>query len=492
MAGTVLELFERSASRIVLPEAATVTAATIAERGRAVAGALTERGLRPGDRVAVWMANGAEYLVALAAAAAGRYVAVSVNTRFSPAEAADLITRSGSVALFTDAATDGTRPDGVAVLDPAVLAATGSLPTEAAPSTDDHFVVFTTSGTTGPPKMAVHTQRSITVHAHDAAAGFGLGADDVVLAAMPLCGTFGLTTLTSALAADATIVLPDRFDAAGTADLLHTHGVTVTQGSDDMFHRLLEHGADLGGLRVAGHARFNASLDDIVTRADRAGAPLVGLYGMSEVQALFAHRDPAADRAVRARPGGRPVSGGARVRIVDGELRLRGPSLFAGYLAPGGDSIDEELTAAHFDEGWFRTGDLAEPDPDDDRAFTFLSRMGDAMRLGGFLVAPTEIEAAVLALDGVADAQVVAVDRPSGTRPVAFVVPEPGAPPLDHDAARAACATRLARHKVPVRFHVVDAFPTTDGANGTKIRRHELRRLATEILAADPEADSSV
>ena len=55
-----------------------------------------------------------------------------------------------------------------------------------------------------------------------------------------------------------------------------------------------------------------------------------------------------------------------------------------------------------------------------------------------------------------------------------------------------ACATRLARHKVPVRFHVVDAFPTTDGANGTKIRRHELRRLATEILAADPEADSSV
>ena len=86
------------------------------------------------------------------------------------------------------------------------------------------------------------------------------------------------------------------------------------------------------------------------------------------------------------------------------------------------------------------------------------------MRLGGFLVAPAEIEAVIQAIDGIDAVQVVAVDRPSGARPVAFVV---GGDIPDETTAIARCAERLARYKVPVRVIELDEFPTTPSANGT-------------------------
>ena len=482
---TMLDLFERSSSRVVVPGHDPLTAAEIAARGKTLAAALRERGHRPGDRLAVWLPNGPGYLIALAACAAGRFVAVSVNTRFTAAEAADLIGRAGATIVLADGDPARPVPSGLAAIDPSTpIVATGADGDTPMPA--DRFVVFTTSGTTGKPKMVVHTHRSIATHAHDAAAGFAMSSADVVLAAMPLCGTFGLTTLTSALAADAAIVMPHRFDPADVAAAIVDHGVTITQGSDDMFHRLLEHGADLSGLRCAGHARFNASLDGIVDRADAAGLPLVGLYGMSEVQALYAHRDPDAPAAERALAGGTVVASDAAARVEDGELWLRGPSMFEGYLAEGGADIDHDLTGTHFTDGWFRTGDLADADPTTARRFTFQARIGDAMRLGGFLVSPSEIERVIIEIDGVADAQVVAVDRPGGTRPVAFVVPADDAAPIDDDAARRWCEARLARSKVPVRFITIDAFPTTQSANGTKIRRGELRHMAEAALAAEP------
>ena len=483
MTETVLDLFERSSSRLIFADGAAVDTNEIVDRGGRLVSVLARHGLQAGDRMAVRLPNGAAYLVALAAAAIGRFVLVSVNSRFSEAEADDLVARSGAKALCTDDPA-GTARVGVEVIGPEMLRTVdGAFPATAPrPTPTDRFVVFTTSGTTGAPKMVVHSHRSIAVHARSAADGFGITADDTVLAVMPLCGTFGLATLMSALAGDATIVLPDRFEPESTAALVRRHRVTVTHGSDDMFHRLLTHDADLGTLRIAGHARFNASLDDIVERADQRGATLVGLYGMSEVQALFAHRDGDAAREERARAGGRPVSDDATFRVVDGELQLRGPSLFEGYLAHGGGHVDRALTDAHLDDGWFRTGDLAIVDPVT-TTFTFLTRMGDAMRLGGFLVAPAEIEDVVLELPGVVDTQVVAAELPSGTRPVAFVILDRGAT-FDAAAAHAHCAERLSRHKVPVRFEPVEHFPVTDGPNGVKVRRDELRRVATNVLGA--------
>ena len=105
------------------------------------------------------------------------------------------------------------------------------------------------------------------------------------------------------------------------------------------------------------------------------------------------------------------------------------------------------------------------------------------MRLGGFLVSPAEVEQVLLQLDGVDAAQVVAVDRPGGARPVAFVVAPGG---VDESAAIIHCHERLARYKVPVRVIAIDEFPTTPSANGTKIQKVKLRAIAATALRDAP------
>jgi fatty-acyl-CoA synthase len=452
-------LLTGSSSTVLGDDGDEIPADRLFDDGRRVAGWLGGLGVRHGDRVAIRMPNTIDYVRVLAGCATGGFVAVSVNTRFTDAEADDLTARSGAVRRVEEL--------GDAWRAVAPIAPRGR--------PDDAFVVFTTSGTTSRPKMVLHTQRSIASHARDVASGFGYGPGDVVMVAMPLCGTFGLASVTGAVAGDSRVVLTD-YQLERTADLIADRRVTCLNGSDDMFHRLLQAGADLTSIRLGGYARFNTSLDGIVERADAAGATLTGLYGMSEVQALFSLRSPDGDAASRSRAGGTLVSPRADYRVVDGELQLRGPSLFAGYLREGGGEIDGDLTRRHHDDGWFRTGDAATAD--DERTFEYSARLGDVLRLGGFLVAPSEIEAALQELPGVEAVQVVAVDRPGGARPVAFVLGDP----VDEQSAIAHCAARLARYKVPVRVVGLDEFPTTPSANGTKIQRVRLRDMAAELL----------
>jgi fatty-acyl-CoA synthase len=469
------DLFEQSQSAIVLPDGTVTTAREIAAQGRSLALRLHADGLTAGDRIAVRLPNGAAYMRLLVAVAAARLVLVSVNTRYSDNEAHDLIERSGARRVF-----DAFDTDFADVADTADTADTSftedRLPDSSHP--DDPFLVFTTSGTTSKPKMVRHTQRSIATHGFDAARGFGYRPDDVALLVMPFCGTFGMSSLTAALAANSKIVVVDQFDVTNVTALIREHEVSVVNGSDDMFHRLIEHGADLSSIRLGGYARFNTSLDGIVERAERSGATLAGLYGMSEVQALFSLRDPSLPFDQREKAGGTLVAPSADLRVVDNELYVRGPGLFEGYLCEGGNEIDDDLTASYFEDGWFRTGDSATID--DNRTFTYHSRIADVLRLGGFLVSPADIESVLLEVVGIDEAQVVTVDLPIGTRPVAFAISPNG---FDHAAAITHCQARLARYKVPVRIIAIEAFPTTPSANGSKIQRTKLRDMAEASLA---------
>lgn len=428
-------------------------------------------GLEPGDRIGLWLVNGRRYLEALAACAAGRFVAVSINTRWSQTEVDELLSRSGARRLVT-------------VNDDQRLAGGGDGPLQSRAGTP--FVVFTTSGTTSRPKMVVQTQESIVAHARDVASATGYGPDRPVLAAMPLCGVFGLVGVTAALAAGAPIHLPSGIDPPALAGTVERRRIQAMNGSDDLFHRMLQAEADLSSVRLGGYARFNTSLDGIVDRAEQRGMRLTGLYGMSEVQALFSIRDPSAPAHERARAGGTVVSSRAQVRVVDDEIQIRGPSLFAGYLTEGGSAVDDTLTGDAFTaDGWFRTGDAGSMDPSRNGADTFeyRARMGDVLRLGGFLVAPAEIEQLLMAIDGIDQAQVVAVDRPSGARPVAFVIADKAVGDVDEQAVIGYCRERLARYKVPIRVLAIDEFPTTPSANGTKIQKVKLRELADRAVA---------
>ena len=107
--------------------------------------------------------------------------------------------------------------------------------------------------------------------------------------------------------------------------------------------------------------------------------------------------------------------------------------------------------------------------------------MGDALRLGGYLVTPAEIETYLQRHDAVEAAQVVGLVIEGALRPVAFVTLRPGAT-LDPEKARRFCAAGLARFKVPAAIFPIDAFPTTQSANGVKIQKTKLRELAEARL----------
>jgi fatty-acyl-CoA synthase len=133
-------------------------------------------------------------------------------------------------------------------------------------------------------------------------------------------------------------------------------------------------------------------------------------------------------------------------------------------------------------DGFFRTGDIGRLR--DDGSFIYETRAGDAMRLGGFLVAPGEIEDELKSCAGVNDAQVVAIDLKGQARCAAFVIANGESPPKT-EALTAHLRDRLAAYKIPARIFFIDAFPVTESANGIKIQRARLRAMAMEKVAAE-------
>jgi fatty-acyl-CoA synthase len=333
-------------------------------------------------------------------------------------------------------------------------------------------LTFTTSGTTGAPKLALHSQASIATHARDVAAATGLDEPGAVaLVPVPLCGTFGLALAMAALAGGATVIAPPRFVPEAADAMIRAHGVTHMVGGDDMLLRLAgaAGGRPYEGMRFTGFASFHPGAERVVEVCGALGMAPRGVFGASEIQALFAMQ-PDSHRHL---PGGVPVGRGASV-MVDGEgvLSFRGPSLFCGYLH------DPEATKAVLSpDGTFRSSDQGEAR--EDGGFTFLGRMDDALRLSGFLVQPAEIEAVLAAQPGVELA--VVVGAKGGTAAVAFVRGS-----ADPAALHAACEAALPRHKRPVHIAVLDSLPVAEGPNGAKPRRRDLRDAADALLAEAP------
>lgn len=467
---------------------------------RRLSGGLSRLGVGAGDRVAIWLPNRPEYLLLQFALARLGACAVHVNTRFRAAELGSLLTRSRPVALVTAAdfpAVDflgllpdlpeaaraalrvvvasgaGTRQEvaGLKLHDLASLFEGAEAPDSARPEAP--CLTFTTSGTTAGPKLVLHRQRSIAGHAHDVMRAIGTDVPEAVLfAAVPFCGTFGLTAAMAAVAGAARILPMARFEAREADALIRAHRATHMVGGDDLLLMLAEaaQGRPHTPFIFTGFAAFHGQAARVMEASDALNLAVRGVYGSSELQALFALQDPS-DPAHRAIGGGRPTSAEAAVRLGPEGLEFRGPSLFSEYLG------NPDATArARTEDGWFRSGDLGTLHPDG-RGFDFATRAGDALRLGGFLVAPEEIEGFCTAQPGIAAAQVVAAHG----QPVAFVIPGPG---FDAERLMAAARRELARFKVPVRIVPLDAFPVVEGPNGVKIQRGRLREMAESLLDA--------
>lgn len=489
------------------------------EMSRRAALGFSTMGVRPGDRVAIWLPNLPEWPALYFGLARLGAIAVLVNTRFRSAEVQDIVGRSRAKALILAPSFRAIDFAGIlAAVDPGSLDAlrwvvtVGDAPKtvlagrdhyasdevfEAPPATFDQataetpVTIFTTSGTTKAPKFVLHTHGSLTSHARTVARVFGYDRDDTaLLQALPYCGTFGLAQALAGIAAACPSALLSTFDGAGAAAAVNRHRVTQFNATDDMVARMLEAAPPsdrpFPSLVEVGYARFNPALADLVERGERKGVRLHGLYGMSEVQALFARQPGDAPGERRRIAGGIPTSPQAAARIRDpetdrvlppgesGEIEIKGPSLMKGY-----DGNEDATREAFTEDGWFRTGDLGRMDPWG--GFEFETRMGDVLRLGGFLASPAEIESQLQGDPSVDGAQVVSIADAAGTRPIAFVTLKPGGS-FDEAALIARCKAALAGFKVPARVFCLDAFPSTTGPNGTKVQRHRLREMADEFM----------
>ncbi len=305
---------------------------------------LASLGLRAGDRLALWLPNLPAWLVLYLAAALLGLLVVAVNTRFRARELADILGRSGAKALalwpgfkgIDFPAILGEVPeDALAALETVIVYAEGeaapervggrravpyaALEREAAAvavalTPEAPSILFATSGTTRAPKFVLHTHRSVTAHARDVALAFGYTSEGaVLLQALPLCGVFGFCQAMATLAAGRPMAMLAAFDEAEAARLIACHRVTHFNGTDEMFLRIIDaaeaEGRSLASLRLCGYAAFgNAQGSALVAAGDQRGISFVGLYGMSEVQALYARQPESAPPARRALAGGLPVS----------------------------------------------------------------------------------------------------------------------------------------------------------------------------------------
>ncbi|WP_181802037.1 FadD3 family acyl-CoA ligase [Streptomyces shenzhenensis] len=428
-ARTIPELVLHAAERFGDAEAVVdgelrLTFTGLADRVRRTAGAFASAGIGPGDRVALWAPNSAEWIVAAFGLLTAGGVLVPVNTRFLDEEAHDIVVRSGAKALLVQNGflnREFTGPPGVPIID---LKTSGFLasgdPLDPRADADDLADIVFTSGTTGRPK-GVMTTHGQTLRLYTEWCDLAqLRRGDRYLIVNPFFHIFGYKAgLVASMIRGATVLPVAVFDVDRVLDLVEKERVTVLPGPPTLYHSLLEAdaGRDLSSLRVAvtGAADIPVELVRRIT-TELPFKHLMTGYGLTEAGTVTASR-PGDPHETVATTVGRPCEG-FEVRIADDrEVLVRGYSVMRGYLD------DPEATAEAIDpDGWLHTGDLGELDAEG--RLRIVGRKKDMYTVGGFNAYPAEIESFLLKHPAVSQAAVIGVpDERLGQVGKAFVVP---------------------------------------------------------------------
>ncbi len=466
-------------------------------RSAAYARMLREFGLEPGDRVAVQVDKSVEVLALYLGCIRAGGVYLPLNTAYTTAELAYflgdaepevVVVRPGLVeevgrlvpaatVLALDAAGAGSAAE----------AADASLgPFETVPrSADDLAAILYTSGTTGRSKGAMLTHRNLASNALVLKDYWRIGADDVLLHALPIYHTHGLFTASNTLlAAGGSMLFLPRFDLDEVFRLLPR--ATVMMGVPTFYTRLL---ADPRLTREAvAHMRlFVSGSAPLLAETHRAffartGHAILERYGMTET-GMNSSNPYEGER--RAGTVGFPLPG-TEIRITDpetgrplptgeiGMIEVKGPNVFKGYWK------NPEKTAAEFrPDGFFVTGDLGRFD---ERGYlSIVGRGKDLVISGGLNVYPKEVEEAIDAVPGVVESAVIGVPHPDfGEAVVAVVVPEEGAA-LEEASILAALARKLAAFKRPKRVFLVEELPRNTMG---KVQKNLLRERYRDLFAA--------
>jgi malonyl-CoA/methylmalonyl-CoA synthetase len=449
-----------------------VTAGDLDRASREVAARLAGAGLRPGDRILMSAATSVELVETHVAALRLGLVVVPANTAYREREIAHLVGDAGPRAAVVD---DPDRAGWIRRADPDVLVVGpgvdvphppgGPAPVLDAVRPEDPAILGYTSGTTGTPKGAVLSHGNLLASSESVRLAWRWTGDDRLVLALPLFHIHGLGVgLHGTLLTGATAVLLPRFDPDAVLDAVAAHDATLFFGVPTMYARLAGSPrlGELGRLRlcVSGSAPLPPAVFDRL--ADGSGQRILERYGMTETGMNVSNPYDG-----ERRPGtvGFPLPG-VELRLGrDGEVQVRGPNVFGGYW-----KRPDATAAAFTDDGWFKTGDIGEHDPDG--YLRLVGRAKDLIITGGLNVYPREVEDVFLEHPAVAEVAVAGTADPEwGEIVTAWIVPTPGATrPKDVELAGFA-ADRLARFKCPRRFVFVDALPRN--ALG-KVLRHEL------------------
>jgi fatty-acyl-CoA synthase len=473
--------------------------AELRHQARQFGSSLIGLGIRPGDRVAIWMPNGAEWVISFFGAVYAGAVVVPLNTALSCHEAEYQVSLSGARTLIA-ATTYRNRdyraeseqiaaalerelhlvcvgqPDPTpGILSWEELKSGGGRHELPALDVSDPVIMLYTSGTTGLPKGAVHSHRFVAMQ-FTAAARLGVTEADCLVLYLPLFHIFGLVAgLLLMTAAGARVVLMPRFNAAESLRLIEAERATAIYGIPTTYLDQLADSAldttDLGSVRFA---LTPLAYDLCLKVRDTFGVVCLNPYGMTETAALVTVAELDDPTEIALGTVGRTIEG-MEARIVDvnsgevvppgtqGQLSMRGPSILARY-----HEMPEATAAVLSDDGWFNTGDVASLDEAGN--ITFLGRQGDSYRVGGEIVDPVEVEAAIQSHPDVIRAAAVGVpDERLGQVGHVWVQTRSGSA-VSADELRAHARTVLASFKVPRAVHMLDEFPTNASGKVQKFK----------------------
>ena len=434
----------------------TLTYGALDGRVGAAARRIEALGLGRGARVALYLPKDERYLVLLLALIRAGCVACPLSTRLPPRGVESLLRRAACGALISsdEDLLEATVAD-VRKLAPhqALLEdepAEGSWQPSASPylALDLPATIIFTSGSTGAPKAALHTLGNHYYSALGSNANIPLAPGDRWLHSLPLYHVGGLAILFRCLLAGATVALPEPGATLGGAIAGSTH---VSLVSTQLLRLLREGDLDPAGLRailLGGSSIPPPLIDEALSH----GLPIHTSYGLTEMASQVTATPQGASRE-ELHTSGRPLPHREISTSEDGEILVRGETLFVGFVESG--RADRTLDA----EGWFHTGDLGELGADG--YLRVRGRKDNLFVSGGENIQPEEIEEALCRLEGVEDAVVVPVPAAEfGYRPVAFV-----------RGGRLTDLSRslepvLPRFKIPVAFH---RWP--EGTGGMKVDR---------------------
>jgi malonyl-CoA/methylmalonyl-CoA synthetase len=439
----------------------------LAEASARVAGELTRDGADLAEaRVAFLVPPSFAHVVVSRGIWLAGGVAVPLATSHPPAEL-EYVIRDADAAIVIGAGRHRDALEAIAaatgarfVYTPDLLATDAAPMAVAPPAPERRAMIVYTSGTTGKPKGAVTTHGNVTAQMASLIEAWEWTPDDIALLVLPLHHVHGIVNvLGCALAAGASCEILPQFDADRAWDRLASGEITVFSAVPTIYHRLIasydaappavQRARRDGSRRVRLMMSGSAALPVRTLERWReiTGHTLLERYGMTELGMVLSnplHGD--------RRPGsvGTPLPG-VEVRLVDGELEVRGPGVFLEYWRRPQETRDA------FHDGWFRTGDVAVLE---DGSYRLLGRSNvDIIKTGGFKVSALEVEEAIREHPAVADCAVTAAaDEEWGERVAASVELRPGAT-LTLDELQAFTRSRLAPYKIPRELRCVEALP---------------------------------